>query len=71
MTGASEHRALRYWLETHNDLYPGEAGGTSAEEPECFEGSLNDAGSPAAPFPAFLQSQLDRRADATREKHGR
>ena len=43
------------------------------DEPESFEGSLNiDPGSsPAPPFPRFLRSQLDRRADAMREKYAR
>jgi hypothetical protein len=42
------------------------------DEPESFDGSLNiDAGSPAPAFPPFLQSQLDRRADAMKEKRAR
>lgn len=42
------------------------------DEPESFDGSLNiDAGSPAPEFPPFLQAQLDRRADAMKEKHAR
>ena len=42
------------------------------DEPESFDGSLNiDAGSPAPEFPPFLQAQLDRRADAMKEKYAR
>jgi hypothetical protein len=42
------------------------------DDPESFEGTLNiDAGSPAPAFPPFLQSQLDRRADAMRDKYAR
>jgi hypothetical protein len=42
------------------------------DEAECFEGSLNtDGGDPAPAFPPFLRSQLDRGADARKEKNGR
>lgn len=41
-----------------------------AEDPECIDGTLNRDNGPARQeFPPFLRDQLDRRADAVREKH--
>lgn len=64
--------ALRVISEAFDEPDLAIGGNREDDEPECFDGSLNiDAGSLVPEFPPFLRAQLDRRADAMREKYSR